>query len=488
LILIAADGQPKVLQRLRVSSHPVSVVASQQGDRCFVSSLWSHRVSQIDTPPGAPARVARVIDLPFAPRTLLLAKNDSRLIAAAAFAGQLAVIDAQRGKLLGVRRFPSHNIRGLAVGGAGKMLLVSHQMLNELAHTVRNDVHWGLLMSNDLRWLPLKGVLEGTEDLYAGAHMHPLGDAGHAAGDPAGVAIANNRLVVVALAGVGEIAFGREDDFSLARMRVGEHPVDVAITADSRRAYVANQFSDSISVVDLEHSRVASEISLGPMRPLTQLERGERLFYNARLSHDAWMSCHSCHPDGHANGLRNDNFTDASFGAPKQVLSLLGVSKTAPYAWNASSPSLEGQVSKSVQSTMQGDELPPEQVADLAAYLRSLRPPPSLLHARGPHHDGENENAAMARGRDVFSKQNCMRCHQPPLYTTPKTYDVGLQDKEGNHEFNPPSLRGVSQRGPYFHDGSAESLEDVLHVFGHQLENPLSEQQSADLLTFLRSL
>ena len=46
------------------------------------------------------------------------------------------------------------------------------------------------------------------------------------------------------------------------------------------------------------------------------------------------MSCHSCHPDGHTNGLLNDNLGDGNFGAPKRVLSLLGVGQTGPWAWN----------------------------------------------------------------------------------------------------------------------------------------------------------
>ena len=75
-------------------------------------------------------------------------------------------------KALGKQYFLA-TMSGLTVSD-GKMLIVAHQMLNELAHTVRNDVHWGLLMSNDLRWLKVESVLKGGEELYTGAHMHPL--------------------------------------------------------------------------------------------------------------------------------------------------------------------------------------------------------------------------------------------------------------------------------------------------------------------------
>jgi len=47
---------------------------------------------------------------------------------------------------------------------------------------------------------------------------------------------------------------------------------------------------------------------------------------------------------------------------------------------------------------------------------------------------------------------------------------IGLIDETGNTRFNPPSLRGVHQRGRLLHDGRAESLralfEDHQHNFG----------------------
>ena len=105
---------------------------------------------------------------------------------------------------------------------------------------------------------------------------------------------------------------------------------------------------------------------------------GELLFHSARLSHDGWMSCHSCHTDGHTNGLLNDNLGDNSFDAPKRVLSLLGVADTAPWGWNGGMHDLAEQVRKSVRTTMRGPELSDEQTAALVAYLRTLAPAPPL--------------------------------------------------------------------------------------------------------------
>src|SRR5581483_10037739 len=140
-----------------------------------------------------------------------------------------------------------------------------------------------------------------------------------------------------------------------------------------------------------------------------------------------WMSCHSCHSDGHSNGGLADTLGDGSFGAPKRVLSLLGARDSAPYAWNGSVPDLGDQIRKSVKSTMHGRPLSEDQVQQLAAYLRTLSPPPGLAVARGEIHQPEVD-----RGRDVFRKQGCAECHVPPAYTSPKTYSVGLADEVGN--------------------------------------------------------
>ena len=59
----------------------------------------------------------------------------------------------------------AHNIRGLHLADQDSMLVATHQMLNELAHTSRNDIHWGLLMSNDLRWIPVEAFLQKKRPL-----------------------------------------------------------------------------------------------------------------------------------------------------------------------------------------------------------------------------------------------------------------------------------------------------------------------------------
>jgi cytochrome c peroxidase len=76
----------------------------------------------------------------------------------------------------------------------------------------------------------------------------------------------------------------------------------------------------------------------------------------------------------------------------------------------------------------------------------------------------------------------------PPLtYTSDTTYDVQIHDEAGHKLFNPPSLRGVSQRDRYFHDARAKSLEEVLEQ-GHFTQKTLTPEERTALLRFLRSL
>jgi cytochrome c peroxidase len=61
-------------------------------------------------------------------------------------------------------------------------------------------------------------------------------------------------------------------------------------------------------------------------------------------------------------------------------------------------------------------------------------------------------------------------------------------------EFKPPILRDLAARAPYFHNGSAETLNDVVDFYNARLTFeqvpgfPLTPQQKADLVAFLRAL
>jgi len=55
-------------------------------------------------------------------------------------------------------------------------------------------------------------------------------------------------------------------------------------------------------------------------------------------------------------------------------------------------------------------------------------------------------------------------------------------------KFKGPILRGLSTRAPYFHNGSAATLDDVLSFYVARFGVTLTAAERADLLRFLQSL
>jgi CxxC motif-containing protein (DUF1111 family) len=165
-------------------------------------------------------------------------------------------------------------------------------------------------------------------------------------------------------------------------------------------------------------------------------------------------------------------------------LSLLGSRETAPYSWFGEQEELEDQVAHSIESTMASDHsVAARDVEAISAFIRTLPPPPSVSAARGENVD------SLRSGRRIFLREGCVDCHAGVSLTSAQAYDVGLVDEQGARRFNPPSLRGVSQReNALLHDGRAKDLEDLLLNHQHQLEDPLPADELKELLRYLRSL
>jgi YVTN family beta-propeller protein len=491
MLLSCRDRSIELVDRLKVSPAPVSLVVSGDGSSCVVASLWSRRLTFVglakrkSSDSSLTVSMNGSLDLPFCPREMAMLGSGSTLVVAEAFGGRFAVVDTKRRSLQSVRTLPGHNIRGLAFARDGRTLVIAHQVLSRLAQSSFDDVHWGLLVRNHLRVLQTDALLHPGSDaaLLQGSRLFDLGDVSYAAGDPSALAFDVHGNLIVALAGVDEIAITPSPAQAPRRTVVGRQPTALAPSPDGSVVYVADTLDDTISVVDIKNGQRLASLSLGPRPDLTAAERGERLFYSAKLSHDGWMSCHSCHTDGHTNNLLSDTLGDGSYGAPKRVPSLLGVARTGPWTWTGSMARLEDQIRKSIVTTMHGPAPTKEQVADLTAYLSSLAPPSPAVTGVG-----QGDSNAVARGRTVFDARKCATCHVPPEYTSPNGYDVGLVDEVGNHQFNPPSLRGVSQRDALLHDGRARSLDDVFRRVRHPRDLVLTPQEIADLGAFLGSL
>ena len=55
-------------------------------------------------------------------------------------------------------------------------------------------------------------------------------------------------------------------------------------------------------------------------------------------------------------------------------------------------------------------------------------------------------------------------------------------------KFKGPILRSLAARAPYFHNGSAASLLDVVNFYNVRFTLGLSEREKLNLIAFLRSL
>ncbi len=544
VVLRSHRGSLDVCRRIDVPPSPVTLSVSPDGKWCSVASLWARQLTILEVAallrsdaasrpvpesssetksPAEPA--ARAVDLAIAPRTQCWLDN-VRVVVADSFGGRLNILDANTARLLGRIKIEGHNIRGLALNADKTKLFIAHQILNSREPTERSRVFWGDVLGNLVRSVEvahLKALCsevtdastlggrtavresDGSEpldlpDLERVAHwtLHPLGEPGNAAGDPGPILVNRAGQTILLLSGVGEIAVRRGDHKVFTRRGVGRRPVAGALTRDGTTALIANHFDDSISFVSMDRQRVTDTVALADQRPLTPVEQGEVLFYDARLSLDSWYSCHSCHSDGHTNGLLNDNFSDGSYGAPKRVLSLLGVAHTAPWAWTGTQDSLQKQVATSIEITMQGqhpDNHRTTYAEAIAAYLRSLKPPPSVDQARQTL-----DNQAIERGRQLFAGIGCAECHKPGNYTSDGVFDMqtirgGLLENRTTSnetqvtEFNPPSLRGLSQRTQLLHNGSARDIDDVFAKSRHgDYTDSLDAEQKLDLKAFLLSL
>jgi len=199
------------------------------------------------------------------------------------------------------------------------------------------------------------------------------------------------------------------------------------------------------------------------------------LFHAAepQISQNGNLACASCHPDNRADGL-SWRINKKELQTPLLAGRLVG---THPFKWDGTDPTLRDSL-RSTMKRLGGAGLSRHETDALATYLESL---PSV---RTP----TREVAQVARGQKLFEAEGCRTCHAGPAYTDQERHKFAGTLKESDT----PSLRGVSASAPYFHDGSAATLEALLHdrgaVHGMADTARLSDQEVADLAAFLETL
>jgi len=260
-----------------------------------------------------------------------------------------------------------------------------------------------------------------------------------------------------------------------------------ALTIIGNKAYVAEYFTDSIAIVDInsESRYKATSIALGPKTEMTTSRWGEMLFNDARLCFQGWQSCASCHPSGARVDALNWDLLNDGLGNPKNTKSLLLAHETPPAMITGVRENAEAAVRAGI-THIQFAVRPEEEAAAIDEYLKSLKPAPS------PHLVDGKLNESAERGRKIFDKADCASCHTGPLHTDLKTHDVGTgKDLDKDRRFDTPTLVEIWRTAPYLYDGRADTIEEMLTTYNpgdkHGVTSNLTEAEIKDLAEFILS-
>lgn len=273
------------------------------------------------------------------------------------------------------------------------------------------------------------------------------------------------------------------------------------------------------------------------------VQLGKQLFFDPRLSGAATMSCASCHnpslswADGLAKGVGLRGVTLA-----RRTPTILDVGFGQTFMWDGRAESLEEQALLPITAP---DEMNLSE-AELVARLSNIGEYRRTFAAVFPDAGVSAANVATAlaafertvvsgqapfdrwvagdakalpesakRGLVLFDgKAACAKCHSGWRFTDESFHDLGVPDADLGrgglkafssfrvlqHAFKTPSLRDTARRGPWLHDGSAATLEEVVELYdvGGRVKREslssdikplgLSAQEKADLVEFMRTL
>ncbi len=265
---------------------------------------------------------------------------------------------------------------------------------------------------------------------------------------------------------------------------------------------------------------------------------GKALFHEPKLSRDNTISCASCHDlgKGGADGRPRSigiNQAEGPINAPTVFNSGLNFKQF----WDGRAATLEAQIDGPVLAAAEmgstweevvgklratpqyvasfneifPDGIQPQNIRSaIAEFERSLITP----NSRFDKFLGGDDTALTAEekaGYQAFKSHGCASCHQGTnvggnMFETfgamadyfgergqVSKVDFGRFNVTGREEdrfvFKVPSLRNIALTAPYFHDGSAQRLEDAVKVMGkHQLGRPMSAADIDLIVKFLRTL
>ena len=269
---------------------------------------------------------------------------------------------------------------------------------------------------------------------------------------------------------------------------------------------------------------------------------GYQLFFDKRLSKDDSMSCESCHhPD---KAWTDGEVVSTKVGGAKNKRNAPTMENLAfhtnGYYWDGRKPTIEATSAAAWNGQLGAD---PAAVAAklnavptyralfqraftqdataenvpraLGAYLRALKSGGSAFD-KFEAGDKKAASKEAQRGFEVFKNAGCALCHAPPLYSDFQFHNTGIgsdkpaeardhgrmdasKDEKDDGKFKTPMLRDVAKTAPYFHDGSAKTLDEAIDLMAaggrknagldEKLKpQKLSKKDKAALKAFLDSL
>jgi cytochrome c peroxidase len=277
--------------------------------------------------------------------------------------------------------------------------------------------------------------------------------------------------------------------------------------------------------------------------PLTaqRVAVGRRLFFDPILSRDKTVACATCHRPEH--GFSSPDTRPIGIGGKegtRRAPSLLNRAYGTAFFWDGRAKSLEEQalepianpveMGSSVQeavSRLQTDPKYKDQFAKafddgvtaanigkaLASFERVLLRGDSPIDKFRERGDRNAMTTAERHGLWLWeSKGQCWKCHSGKNFTDEAFHNTGVSwggedlgrfmvtKSEGDRgKYKTPTLRGVKLTGPYMHDGSLKTLEDVVEFYNRGSNpNPrldpaiqrldLSKEELVDLVAFLKAL
>ncbi len=438
-------------------------------------------------------------------------------------AARVTVIDTTTFEVVDQVHLPdgSTGVRGVAASPDGAFIYLTHTQARYQLPTTQLERGW-------MNTAALS-IFDGRTGKYVNTVL--LDDVDLGAANPWGVSVTpDGKRIVVAHAGSREVSVIDRAALHerLARAASGQKVTEVSISAEEvhndlsflsgirRRfplkadgprgivatdtaAYAVCTFADAIAKIPFTE-RIVRPI-LFPLNGQALLDlsdkpalRGEMLFNDGAKCFQQWQSCATCHPDGIVDGLNWDLMNDG-IGNPKQSKSL--------YLSGVTPPTMITGIRKDMMHCnragfrhIQFCTVSEEDARCIDAYVLAMK-------AQVSPYAREKYAAAIARGKAVFEKADCARCHKPEHYFTasenPKDgsqaplYDLGLgiRDEMGR-KFDVPTLHEVWRTAPYLYDGRARTMREVLTTFNpedqHGITSDLTDQELTDLELYILSL